>query len=169
MQERFYKQWQDIQNDMLYLAKYQIKFHGKVNHKKLTEKLEQKTNKWLKNVFVRDVNYTETENKDSAKTLLLVETAKRLHFTEPYNNCMPSTWWLSVLCLIPVAIIAIVLNYFTKPSNIEYGVYTSISFIILDTLCVPIKTRIREDAANAILKDIEQQMQYMKFNLEHYI
>lgn len=75
LKEIFHKQWHDIQNDVLYVAKYQIKFNGKVDHKKLTEKLEDETSKWQKGVLVRGVLYTELANKDSAKALLFAETA----------------------------------------------------------------------------------------------
>lgn len=169
LKEIFHKQWHDIQNDVLYVAKYQIKFNGKVDHKKLTEKLEDETSKWQKGVLVRGVLYTELANKDSAKALLFAETAERLQFTEPDNNRMPSTWWVGALCLIPVAIIAFVLLKYTELSYIEYGLYPTLSFVILNGLCVPIKSRMNEDATNVILRDIEDQMNYMKSNLEQYI
>lgn len=82
---------------------------------------------------------------------------------------MPSTWWVGALCLIPVAIIAFVLLKYTELSYIEYGLYPTLSFVILNGLCVPIKSRMNEDATNVILRDIEDQMNYMKSNLEQYI
>lgn len=169
IREEFNNQWHDIENVVLSDAKRQIKFHGKVTPKKLTEKLEQETSKWQRGVLVWGVFYTELANKDSAKALLFAETSDRLKFTEPDNNRIPSTWWVSALCLIPVAIIAFVLLKYTELSYIEYGLYPTLSFVILNALCMPIKTRMNEEATNLILKDIEYQMNYMKSNLEQYL
>lgn len=169
IQDKFNNQWRDIQNVVLSDAKRQIKFHGKVNKDNLTKKLEQETCKWQRGVLVRGVLYSELAKKNISHALLFAETAGRLTFTEPAKNKIPSTWWLTALCLVPAAIISLVLLKFTELDLTEQILYPTLSFVIINALCVPIRNKITSQAENDILSDIERQMSSMKSVLEQYL
>lgn len=169
IREEFNNQWHDIENVVLSDARRQIKFYGKVNGKNLTDKLEQETGKWQRGVLVRGVLYSEIAKRDSTKALMFAETSELLEFTEPNGNRMPSTWWISALCVIPAIITAIILLQYTELSLIEYGLYPTLCFVILNAMCVPVKKKIKERATENIMDDLKEQMHSMKSNLEKYL
>lgn len=169
IQEEFNNQWRDIQDVVLSDAKRQIKFHGRVNKEDLTKKLEQETSKWQRGVLVRGVLYQEMVERNDSNALLFAETAKRFQFEEPRHNRIPSFWWLDVICLIPVAIMAIVLHCYTEMNTIEEIFYPTLIYVFLSALCVPVKNKKKDQTANQILSDIESQMSGMKLSLDQYL
>lgn len=169
IREEFNNQWRDIQNIVLSDAKSQIKFNGKVDSKTLTEKLRQETSKWQRGVLVRGVLYNEIARNNSSHAILFAEEAEKLKFIEPKHNKIPSTWWITDLCLIPMMLLLVWLHLQYKYSLIEQILYPSILFVFLNALCMPIKNRKKECALNALLQDIENQMQDMKSDLERFL
>ena len=76
---------------------------------------------------------------------------------------------MTALCLVPAAIISLVLLKFTELDLIEQILYPTLSFVIINALCVPIRNKIISQAENDILSDIERQMSSMKSVLEQYL
>lgn len=169
IREEFNNQWRDIQNIVLSDAKSQIKFNGKVDSKTLTEKLRQETSKWQRGVLVRGVLYNEIARNNSSHAILFAEEAEKLEFTEPKHNKIPSTWWITDLCLIPMMLLLVWLHFQYKYSLIEQILYPSVLFVFLNALCMPIKNKKKERAMNALLQDIEIQMLEMKSILGRFL
>lgn len=166
IREQFNTQWHGIEDVVLSEAQRQVKFHGKVDAGHLTEKLNAETSKWKRGVLVQGVFYKTLSEQNTSKALLFAESASRLSFTEPRNNSLPSSWWITALLLALAAVLAVVLNTKTNLNYIEQIFYPTLTFVVLNAIVSPYKNKRRDNSANAIIEDLRHQMEAMRKKLE---
>lgn len=169
IREQFNTQWHGIENVVLSEAQRQIKFHGKVDAERLTEKLNNETSRWKRGVLVQGVFYKALSEQNTSKALLFAETAARFRFTGPRNNSLPSSWWIVVVLLVLTVIMAVVLHTETNLGYVEQLFYPALTFIVLNAAACPYKNKRRDDSANAIIADLKYQMEGMKEQLERHL
>lgn len=169
IREQFNTQWHGIEDVVLSEAKRQIKFHGKVDAERLTEKLNNETSKWKRGVLVQSVFYKVLCEQNTSKALLFAETAARFGFAEPRNNSLPSSWWVALVLLAHTAVMAVVLHTETNLGYVEQLFYPALTFVVLNAAVSPFKNKRRDDSANAIIVDLKRQMDGMKEQLEMHL
>lgn len=167
--EQFNTQWHGIEDVVLSEAKRQIKFHGKVDAERLTEKLNNDTSKRKRGVLVQSVFYKALCEQNTSKALLFAETAARFRFAEPRNNSLPSSWWVALVLLALTAVMAVVLHTETNLGYVEQLFYPALTFVVLNAAVSHFKNKRRDDSANVIIVDLKRQMDGMKEQLEMHL
>ena len=169
IREQFNTQWHGIEDVVLSEAQRQVKFHGKVDAGHLTEKLNAETSKWKRGVLVQGVFYKTLSEQNTSKALLFVESSSKLRFTEPSNNSLPSSWWITASLLALSAVLTMVLHTKTNLNYIEQIFYPTLTFVVLNAVVSPYKNKRRDNSANAIIEDLRHQMEEMKRQLEMHL
>ena len=143
--------------------------HIVIDGEPLTEKLNAETSKWKRGVLIQGVFYKTLSEQNTSKALLFAESSSKLRFTEPSNNSLPSSWWITASLLALSAVLAVVLHTKTNLNYIEQIFYPTLTFVVLNAVVSPYKNKRRDNSANAIIEDLRHQMEEMKRQLEMHL
>ena len=168
-QEIFRSQWHDIHDIVLSEAKRQIKFNGKVDVQRLTEKLQKEIAKWPQGVLAQGMWFQSFHNAAPDKALNFMTEAMEQSFIEPDNNKLPSNSWYFVLTFVLTGIVAWLLHTRTSMSLIEQCFYPTLFLVVLNTFNVSFRNKRIAKAEKMIITNISKQMSDMKLRLEKYI
>lgn len=168
-QEIFKSQWHDIHDIVLSEAKRQIKFNGKVDAQRLTEKVQKEIAKWPQGVLAQGMWFLNFHNAVPNKALEFMTEAMEQSFQEPSNNKLPSNGWFFVLAFLLTGIVAWLLHTQTSLSLIEQCFYPALFLVVLNTFNVSFRNRRVAKAEKTIIANISDQMADMEIRLEKYI
>ena len=168
-QEIFRSQWHDIHDIVLSEAKRQIKFNGKVDVQRLTEKLQKEIAKWPQGVLAQGMWFQSFHNAAPDKALNFMTEAMEQSFIEPDNNKLPSNSWYFVLAFVLTGIVAWLLHSRTSMSLIEQCFYPTLFLVVLNTFNVSFRNKRIAKAEKMIITNISHQMLDMEISLEKYI
>ena len=168
-QEIFKSQWHDIHDIVLSEAKRQIKFNGKVDVQRLTEKLQKEIAKWPQGVLAQGMWFQSFHNAAPDKALNFMTEAMEQSFIEPDNNKLPSNSWYFVLAFVLTGIVAWLLHSRTSMSLIEQCFYPTLFLVVLNTFNVSFRNKRIAKAEKMIITNISHQMLDMEISLEKYI
>ena len=168
-QEIFRSQWHDIHDIVLSEAKRQIKFNGKVDVQRLTEKLQKEIAKWPQGVLAQGMWFQSFHNAAPDKALNFMTKAMEQCFIEPDNNKLPSNSWYFVLAFVLTGIVAWLLHSRTSMSLIEQCFYPTLFLVVLNTFNVSFRNKRIAKAEKMIITNISHQMLNMEISLEKYI
>ena len=157
-QEIFRSQWHDIHDIVLSEAKRQIKFNGKVDVQRLTEKMQKEIAKWPQGVLAQGMWFQSFHNAAPDKALNFMTEAMEQCFIEPYNNKLPSNSWYFVLAFVLTGIVAWLLHSRTSMSLIEQCFYPTLFLVVLNTFNVSFRNKRIAKAEKMIITNISKQM-----------
>lgn len=168
-QEIFKRQWHDIHDIVLSEAKRQIKFNGKVDVQRLTEKMQKEIAKWPQGVLAQGMWFHSFHNAAPDKAVNFMAEAMEQSFKEPDNNKLPSNSWYFVLAFVLTGIVAWLLHTRANMGLIEQCFYPTLFLVVLNTLNVSFRNKRIAKAEKTIITNISKQMSDMKIRLEKYI
>lgn len=166
---QFNAQWHGIRDVVLSEAKRQMATRGKVDAQQLTAKLHEETAKWQRGVLARGVwfkAFKETKPEEAARFSIKTDTMSIL---EPIKNKKPSNGWVYFLFVALASLLGYVLYTETEMSVVEQVFYPVLSFVIMQTLYVPVKNKRKASFERRVLDDIDQQLDEMRQELEQYV
>lgn len=166
---QFNAQWHGIRDVVLSEAKRQMAAGGKVDARLLTAKLHEEAAKWRRGVLAYGVwfkAFKETKPEEAAKFSVRTDTVSIL---EPVKNKKPSNGWVYFLFVILATFLGYVLHTETGMSVIEQVFYPVLSFVIMQTLYIPVKNRRKVSFERRVLDDIGHQLDEMRQELEQYV
>jgi len=167
-QEIFKSQWHDIHDIVLSEAKRQIKFNGKVDVQRLTEKMQNEIAKWPQGVLAQGMWFQSFHNAAPDKALGFMTEAMEQSIQEP-DNKLPSKSWYFVLAFVLTGIVAWLLHTRTNVSLIEQCFYLTLFLVVLNTFHVSFRNKRIAKAEKTIITNISKQMSDMEIRLEKYI
>lgn len=165
----FNAQWHGIRDVVLSEAKRQMTAAGKVDAPLLTAKLHEETAKWQRDVLARGVwfkAFKETKPEEATRFSVKTDTMSIL---EPVKNKKPSNGWAYCLFVVLASLLSYVLHTETEMSVVEQVFYPVMSFVIMQTLYVPMKNRRKASFERRVLDDIDHQLDDMHQELELYV
>lgn len=166
---QFNAQWNGIRDVVLSEAKRQMATGGKVDVRLLTAKLHEETIKWQRGVLARGVwfkAFKDTKPEEAAKFSIRTDTMSIL---EPIRNKKPSNGWVYFLFVILATLLGYVLHTETEMSVIEQAFYPVLSFVIIQTLYVPVRNRRKASFEHRVLDDLDHQLDDIRQELELYV
>lgn len=166
---QFNAQWHGIRDVVLSEAKRQMAAGGKVDARLLTAKLHEETAKWRRGVLAYGVwfkAFMETKPEEAASFSVRTDTMSIL---EPIRNKKPSNGWVYFLFVILATLLGYVLHTETEMSVVELVFYPVLSFVIMQTLYVPVRNRRKASFKRQVLDDIDRQLDDMRQELERYV
>ena len=166
---QFNAQWHGIRDVVLSEAKRQLAAEGKVEAWQLTAKLHEETAKWQRGVLARGVwfkAFKETKPEGAARFSIKTDTMSIL---EPIKNTKPTNGWVYFLFVALASLLGYVLHTETEMSVVEQVFYPVLSFVIMQTLFVPVRNRRMASFERRILNDINCQLDEMRQKLEQYV
>lgn len=168
-QEIFKSQWHDIHDIVLSEAKRQIKFNGKVDVQRLTEKMQKEIAKWSQGVLAQGMWFQSFHNAAPNKAVNFMTEAMEQSFQEPDNNKLPSNGWFFVWAFVLTGLVALLLHTRTSLSLIEQCFYPTLFWVVLNTFNVSFKNMRIAKAEKTIITNISKQMADMEIRLEKHI
>ena len=165
----FKEQWHGIQEIVLSDAKRQIKFYGKVDVRRLSAKMQEEIAKWPQGILAQGVWFQAFHRSEPNKALDFMTVAMEQAIQEPGNNQMPSNKCFFLLAFVLAGFLAWLLHSLTNISVVEQCFYPVLSFVVLNALYAPVKSKRLESAENRILNDIANQMNEMEYLIEKAI
>lgn len=166
---QFNAQWHGIRDVVLSEAKRQMAAGGKVDAGLLTVKLHEETAKWQHGVLMRGLwfkTFKETKPEEAAKFSVRTDSMSIL---ESVKNKKPSNVWVYCLLLILAVLLGYVLHTETEMSILEQVFYPILSFVIMQTLYVPLRNKRKASFEHQVLEDIDRQLDDMRQELEQYV
>lgn len=118
-QEIFKSQWHDIHDIVLSEAKRQIRFNGKVDVQRLTDKMQKEIAKWPQGVLTQGMWFQSFHNADPDKALNFMTEAMEQSFQELDNNKLPSNGWFFVLAFVLTGIVVWLLHTRTSSKRVR--------------------------------------------------
>lgn len=88
---------------------------------------------------------------------------------EPIKNKKPSNGWVYFLFVALTSLLGYVLHIETEMSVVEQVFYPILSFVIMQTLYVPVRNRRKASFERRVLEDIDHQLDDMRQELELYV
>lgn len=167
--ETFKEQWHGIHDIVISETKRQIKIFGKVNVQQLTQKLQEEIAKWPQGVLSQGVWFQEFHTESPNEALEFMTEAMSLVIQEPKHSQLPSANWVYCVTLFFALLVGVILHGYTALSIIEQCFYPLLSLVVLNTICMPLKNRLISKAEDAIVNDIEEQINEMGHALERHI
>lgn len=164
--EIFNEQWHGIQEIVLSDAKRQIKFYGKVDVKRLSAKMQEEIAKWSQGILAQGVWFQTFHSSEPNKALDFMTIAMEQTIHEPANNQMPSNKCFFLLAFVLTGFLAWLLHSLSNISVVEQCFYPVLSFVVLNALYAPIKSKRLKSAENRIINDISNQMNEMEHLIE---
>lgn len=165
----FNAQWHGIRDVVLSEAKRQMVVEGKVDARQLTAKLHEETVKWQRGVLARGVwfkAFKETKPEEAARFSIKTDTMSIL---EPVRNKKPTNVWAYCLFVVLASLLGYVLHKQTEMSVVEQVFCPVLSFVIMQTLYVPVRNRRKASFERRVLDDIDHQLDDMRQELELYV
>ena len=165
----FNAQWNCIRDVVLSEAKRQMAAEGKIDAQQLTNKLHEETAKWQRGVLARGVwfkAFKETKPEEAARFSVKTDTMSIL---EPIKNKKPSNGWVYCLFTALASLLGYMLHTESEMSVVEQVFYPVLSFVIMQTLYVPVKNRRKASFERRVLNDIDRQLDDMRQELELYV
>lgn len=165
----FNAQWNCIRDVVLSEAKRQMVAEGKVDARHLSAKLREETAKWQRGVLARGVwfkAFKETKPEEAARFSVRADTMSIL---EPVRNKKPSNGWVYCLFVVLASLLGYLLHTESEMSVVEQVFYPVLSFVIMQTLYVPVKNRRKASFERRVLNDIDRQLDDMRQELEQYV
>lgn len=165
----FNAQWHGIRDIVLSEAKRQMAAGGKADAQQLTAKLHEETAKWQRGVLARGVwfkAFKEVKPEEAARFSVRADTMSIL---EPVRNKKPSNGWVYCLFVALASLLGYVLHTETEMSVVEQVFYPVLSFVIMQTLYVPVKNGRKASFERRVLNDIDYQLDDMRQELELYV
>ena len=167
--DTFREQWHGIHDVVLSEAKRQVKFNGKVDTRRLTEKMQIEIAKWSQGVLAQGIWFQEFHNAESDKALAFMTEAMELRFEEPSNNKLPSNSRYFVLAFVLAGLVAWLLHFYTNLSWLEQCFYPVLFLVVLNTINVSFRNRRKAKAENDIVCQISNQINDMGDRLQKII
>ena len=165
----FNAQWHGIRDVVRSEAKRQMAAGGKTDARLLTAKLHEETAKWQRGVLAHGVwfkAFKETRPEEAARFSIKTDTMSIL---EPIKNKKPSNGWVYFLFVALTSLLGYVLHIETEMSVVEQVFYPILSFVIMQTLYVPVRNRRKASFERRVLEDIDHQLDDMRQELELYV
>ncbi len=166
---QFNAQWHGIRDVVLSEAKRQMAAGGKVDAGLLTTKLHEEIAKWQRGVLAQGVwfkAFKETKPEEAARFSVRTDTMSIL---EPVRNKRPSNGWVYCLFVALASLLGYVLHTETEMSVVEQVFYPVLSFVIMQTLYVPVKNKRKASFERRVLDDLGHQLDDMRQELELYV
>ena len=166
---QFNAQWHGIRDVVLSEAKRQMAAEGKIDAQQLTNKLHEETAKWQRGVLARGVwfkAFKETKPEEAARFSIKTDTMSILG---PVGNKKPSNGWVYCLFTALASLLGYMLHTESEMSVVEQVFYPVLSFVIMQTLYVPVKNRRKASFERRVLNDIDRQLDDMRQELELYV
>ena len=88
---------------------------------------------------------------------------------EPVRNKKPSNGWVYCLFVVLASLLGYLLHTESEMSVVEQVFYPVLSFVIMQTLYVPVKNRRKASFERRVLNDIDRQLDDMRQELEQYV
>lgn len=165
----FNAQWHGIRDVVLSEAKRQMAAEGKVDAQQLTAKLHEETAKWQRDVLARGVWFKAFKETKPEKAARFSVRADTMSILEPVRNKRPSNCWVYCLFVALASLLGYVLHTETEMSVIEQVFYPVLSFVIMQTLYVPVKNKRKASFERRVLDDLGHQLDDMRQELELYV
>lgn len=165
----FNAQWHSIRDVVLSEAKRQMAAEGKVDVQQFTAKMHEETAKWQRGVLARGVwfkAFKEIKPEEAARFSVKTDTMSIL---EPVRNKKPSNGWVYFLFVVLASLLGYVLHTETEMSAVEQVFYPVLSFVIMQTLYVPVRNRRKASFERWVLDDLGRQLDDMRQELELYV
>lgn len=165
----FNAQWHGIRDVVLSEAKRQMAAGGKVDARRLTAKLHEETAKWQHGVLARGVwfkAFMETKPEEATRFSVRTDT---MSIHEPIKNKKPSNGWVYCLIVSLASLLGYVLHTETEMSVIEQVFYPVLSFVIMQTMYVPVRNKRKASFERRVLDDIDCQLDDMRQELEQLV
>ena len=166
---QFNAQWHGIRDVVLSEAKRQMAAEGKIDAQQLTNKLHEETAKWQRGVLARGVwfkAFKETKPEEAARFSIKTDTMSILG---PVGNKKPSNGWVYCLFTALASLLGYMLHTESEMSVVEQVFYPVLSFVIMQTLYVPVRNRRKASFERLVLDDIDRQLNDMRQELEQYV
>ena len=166
---QFNAQWHGIRDVVLSEAKRQMATRGKVDAWQLTAKLHEETAKWHRGVLAPGIwfkAFKETKPEEAARFSIRTDTMSIL---EPVRNKKPSNGLVYCLFVVIASLLGYALHIETEMSVVEQVFYPVLSFVIMQTMYVPVRNKRKASFERRVLDDIDCQLDDMRQELEQYV
>ena len=88
---------------------------------------------------------------------------------EPIRNKKPTNCWVYCLFMALASLLGYILHTETEMTVFEQVFYPVLSFVIMQTLYVPVRNRRKASFERLVLDDIDRQLNDMRQELEQYV
>ena len=88
---------------------------------------------------------------------------------EPIKNKKPTNCWVYCLFMALASLLGYILHTETEMSVVEQVFYPVLSFVIMQTLYVPVRNKRKASFERRVLDDIGCQLDDMRQELEQYV
>ena len=88
---------------------------------------------------------------------------------EPIKIKKPTNCWVYCLCVVLASLLGSLLHTESEMSVVEQVFYPVLSFVLMQTLYVPVKNRRKASFERRVLNDIDRQLDDMRQELEQYV